>query len=335
MGRNLNYINSLAENTPSIHYHSYATILLIACLSFFGAEILTGSTSVEGIFQYPVSFLMGLGFYGFQITIIADISSRYNLKLGTIYILGLIYGILEEGISIFTMEATGAHKLWLTAFGLNLTWTLYVMILHAVVTVITTLFILRVIWPKKLQNPILSKRNYMIMVPVIMLIYYFLMVASISAGRVPGILPVILLILLLFVLIFAAWKNSQIERMRKKERIGTGVKYGVLIPFAAGMILPFILGNRLPEILIPETLALLLLTVYLFLYFNRFDTIVNIKRKFLWSFSSIILIIMLVGGSFNRTVPSDVLAIIACVIFILFGYMKVRRTEKDKKCVIS
>ncbi len=300
--------------------------MLIAGLSFFEAEILTGSTSIEGILQYPVSFLMGLAFYGFQVTIIADISVRYSLKLGTIYILGLIYGTLEEGISIFTMEATSTHKLWLTAFGFNLTWTLYVMMLHAVITVITTLFILNVVWPERLKNPILSRRNYMIIIPVTIVIYYFLMAASISAGRVPGILPVLLIILLLLILILAAWKNSLSGRMEKREKSNTQIQYGVLIPFAAGMILPFILGSRLPKLLIPETLALLLLMVYLFRYFNKFDTIVNMKMKSLWVFTSMILIIMLIGGSFNRTIPSDVVAIVVSVILILLGYMKVSRT---------
>lgn len=309
-------------NTQSTRYSLSATILLIALLSFFEAEILTGSTSVEGILQYPVSFLAGLAFYGFQVAIIADISARYSLKLGTIYILGLIYGILEEGISIFTMEATGTHELWLTTYGLNLTWTIYVMMLHAVITVITTLFILRVIWPEILQNPILSRRNYMIIIPATIVIYYFLMVASISAGRVPGILPVFLLILLLLLLIFAAWKNSLPAR-EEIEKLSTQAEYGVLIPFAAGMILPFIFGNRLPVLLVPETLALLLLMIYLFQYFSKFGTIVEMKRKSLWAFSSIILIIMLIGGSFNRTVPSDVVAIIVSVILILYGYMRV------------
>ena len=300
--------------------------MLIAGLSFFEAEILTGSTSIEGILQYPVSFLMGLAFYGFQVTIIADISVRYSLKLGTIYILGLIYGTLEEGISIFTMEATSTHKLWLTAYGFNLTWTVYVMMLHAVITVITTLFILNVVWPERLKNPILSRRNYMIIIPVTIVIYYFLMAASISAGRVPGILPVLLIILLLLILILAAWKNSLSGRMEKREKSNTQIQYGVLIPFAAGMILPFILGSRLPKLLIPETLALLLLMVYLFRYFNKFDTIVNMKMKSLWVFTSMILIIMLIGGSFNRTIPSDVVAIVVSVILILLGYMKVSRT---------
>ena len=300
--------------------------MLIAGLSFFGAEILTGSTSIEGILQYPVSFLMGLAFYGFQVTIIADISVRYSLKLGTIYILGLIYGVLEEGISIFTMEATSTHKLWLTAYGFNLTWTVYVMMLHAVITVITTLFILNILWPERLKNLILSRRNYMIIIPITIVIYYFLMVASISAGRVPGILPVLLIIILLLILILAAWKNSLSGKMEKREKSNTQIEYGVLIPFAAGMILPFILGSRLPKLLIPETLALLLLMVYLFRYFNKFDTIVNMKIKSLWAFSSMILIIMLIGGSFNRTIPSDMVAIIVSVILILLGYMKVSRT---------
>lgn len=310
-------------NKSSTHYSLPVTILLISGISFFGAEILTGSTSVEGILQYPISFIMGLVFYGFQVTIIADITSRYSLKLGTIYILGLIYGILEEGISIFTMESTSTHTLWLAAYGLNLTWTLYVMLLHAVITVITTLFIMNVIWPERLQNPVLTKRNYMIIIPVTIIMYYLFIVGSISAGRVPGVLPLLFLILIIIVLIFAALKNSVLTRMNKVERRYNQIGYGVLIPFAAGMILPFIIGNRIPVLLIPETMALLFLMVYLFLYFNKFDMIVKIERKSIWVFSTVILSIMVIGGSFNRTLLSDLVAIIASVIIIMIGHMKV------------
>jgi hypothetical protein len=325
MEPNLTDTDNQTENAKLTHYSLSITILLIAVLSFFGAEILTGSTSVEGILEYPLSFFSGLAFYGFQVAIIADISARYNLSLGTIYILGLIYGVLEEGIAIFTMETTSTHKLWLTAYGLNLTWTIYVMMLHAMVTVITTMFILRVLWPKRIRNGILSRSNYIIIIPIIMVLYYFMMASSISAGRVPGIMPVLILILLIIILIFAAWKNSILVRMGKKEILNNQLKYGILIPFAAGMIIPFVLGNRLFILLIPETLGLLFLLVYLFQYFNKFDTLVNMNRKSLWVFSSLILIIMLIGGSFNRTIPSDVVAIIVSVILILFGYMKVRK----------
>ena len=327
MERNLTDTDNQNRNTQLRHYSTSTTILLIAGLSFFGAEILTGSTSVEGILQYPLSFLSGLAFYGFQVAIIADISARYSLNLGTIYILGLIYGVLEEGIAIFTMETTNTHILWLTAYGLNLTWTIYVKMLHAVITVITTLFILRVLWPKRLQNPILSRNNYIIIIPITVVIYYFMMVSSISDGRVPGIMPVIILILLIIILILAAWKNYILVIKAKKAILNIRLQYGILIPFAGGMILPFILGNRLIILLIPETLALLLLMVYLFLYFNRFDIIVKMKGKSMWVFSSLILLIMLIGGSFNRTIPSDVVAIIVSVTLILFGHMKVSKIQ--------
>ena len=138
-------------------------------------------------------------------------------------------------------------------------------------------------------------------------------------------MPVLILILLIIILIFAAWKNSILVKGGKKEVLNTQLAYGVLIPFAGGMVLPFILGNRLFMLLIPETLGLLLLMIYLFLYFNKFNTLMNMNRKSLWVFSSLILIIMLIGGSFNRTVPSDVVAIIISAILILFGHMKVSK----------
>lgn len=316
----------LAETVASIkNYSSSGTILLIALLSFYGAEILTGSTSVEGIIQYPVSFLASLAFYGFQVAIIADLSIRFHFRFATIYLIGLAYGILEEGIAIFTMETTSSHTLWLSLYGLNLTWTIYVMILHSVITVLTTFMLVKVIQQEKLEKPILSRASYFVILPVIIPIYYFLMISSISAGRVPAIVPVILLVLLFFLLIITAWINSIKPSQTKKMANHGG--YGVSIPFAAGMILPFVIGNRIPTLLIPETLALLLLMVYLFIYFNRLGTINEMDRKYLWVLSSLFLAIMLIGGKFNRTFPSDVVAIFISLILVFIGYLKVKGTR--------
>lgn len=315
-----------AQKSDLFDVHSpYSTVLLIALLSFFGAEILTGSTSVEGIIQYPVSFVASLAFYGLQVTVIADLTIKFRLHVRTLYIIGLIYGILEEGIAIFTMESTSTHTLWLSIYGLNLTWVFYVMVLHSVVTVLTTLLIIRVISPVRLETPILSRGGYILIMPVTAVIYYFLMKSSIFAGRVPGLIPVLMLVLLLLILILAAILSAKGTASHFENESQTSkISSLIVIPFAAAMIIPFIIGNSTPVLLALETLMIFLLLIALYGYFRKFGTITSLDRRSLWTYTSSILIVMLVGGYFNRTISSDLLAVFVSAFLIFIGYLRSR-----------
>ncbi|HZW56976.1 MAG TPA: hypothetical protein VFF30_11865 [Nitrososphaerales archaeon] len=43
---------------------------------------------------------LGILFYGLQVCILADLMVRYRLKWTTMFLLGLIYGIFEEGFAV-------------------------------------------------------------------------------------------------------------------------------------------------------------------------------------------------------------------------------------------
>ncbi len=321
-------------NSELKHYRNSSspivTVLLISLLSFFGAEILTGSTSVEGVVAYPVSFIMSLTFYGFQVSIIADISSRYSLKTGTIFILGLVYGIFEEGFAIFTMESTKTHTLWLSFGGMNITWTIYVMVLHAVVTVSITLLIMRVIWPNRISKSFLNRWSYAAMVPVTAVIYVFLMKGAISSGRIPQVTSVIYLIILaviLFLLAHRSMKNDDKKKVpyptRSRNLLLPSLLWGIFLG------IPFLVGNRFPLILIPLTVILGAISFYLYRYFYKLD-IIEPERKLrtIWATYSAFLAIILILGVFNRTLLSEIFAFLGVVILVYVGWDRVKSTQK-------
>lgn len=301
------------------------TVLIFALLSFFGAEILTGSTSIEGTFIFPLSFLAGLAFYGFQISIIADIAIRYRLGMRTIYLIGLFYGIMEEGIAIFTMESTTTHTLWLSLVGLNITWTVYVMILHAVITVSTTLIIVRVLWPHRISEPFLSRRKYALMIPVTAVIYVFLMLSAINSGRAPQLFPVLILVVTSIVIFIAARQSNRVTRKRYSSEPSRSYVASGSIPLAIGMIVPFIIGNRIPFALVPETVLLVILLFYFYSYFRKMDSDNTINSRKLWSLYTSFLAVMLIGGVFNRTVPSDIIAVAGVLILSSQGFIRSSR----------
>lgn len=303
---------------------SAVTVLLISLLSFFGAEILTGSTSIEGIVAYPISFVLSLAFYGFQVSIIADISARYSLKTGTVFILGLIYGIFEEGFAIFTMESTQTHTLWLAFAGINVTWTIYVMTLHAVITVSVTLLIMKVIWPARISKPFLTRWSYIIILPVLTIIYLFLMKGAVASGRIPQPFAVIFLIVLAVIMfIFAKYstKDDTTHRLPANRLSLIPVIPSILWGIFLGI--PFLVGNSVPVILIPETVLLAIIAYFLYRYFRKLDLLeLEIKHRIMWVTYSAFLVILLALGIFNRTLLSEVFAFSGVILLSYPGWQR-------------
>jgi len=299
-------------------------ILLFSIISYFGAEIMTGSTSVEGILKYPISAMEGMIFYGFQVSIIADISIRHKLNLGTIYLIGLIYGILEEGFALFTMESTASHTLWLSLIGLNITWTIYIMLFHAVITVCSTIVIVHIISKDTLREPFLNASAYAIMVPSLGIIYYTFIQSSLMADRVPDLTSLLILLLVAMIILGVTVLNERNPILNNFTKLrwilGNNIS---LIIWAIVLGTPFIFGNRIPLLLIPITILLGISLVYFYLFFQyklNFD-MKKSKQSFL--FYATFNTVLLVFGTFNRTIPSDLLAISGIMFLIYFGFKKI------------
>jgi hypothetical protein len=287
-------------------------------ISYFEAEILTGSTSIEGILTYPLSTLEGMIFYGFQIAMISDISIRFKFNMAKIYLLGLIYGIMEEGIALFTMESTRTHTLWLSYFGLNISWTIYIMLFHAVITVCSTILIVNVILKNKPENPFLSINSYLIMIPVLGIIYYRFIYGSLNAGRIPDISSVLILInLMLIIVLFLIFNEYKIKRKFHFKEI-----YSITLSlWSLGISIPFIFGDRIPLIILPVTVFLFFLIFYFYFLcciIQQYIKDSEVILKIYVSFNATLLIL----ASFNRTILSSIIAVICFGLIVYLGFKR-------------
>ncbi|MGC9203947.1 MAG: hypothetical protein ACP5GE_03155 [Thermoplasmata archaeon] len=295
-------------------------IILYSMISYFEAEILTGSTSIEGILTYPLSTLEGMIFYGFQIAMISDISIRFKFNMAKIYLLGLIYGIMEEGIALFTMESTRTHTLWLSYFGLNITWTIYIMLFHAVITVCSTILIVNVILKNKPDNPFLSINSYLIMIPVLGIIYYTFIYASLNAGRIPDISSVLILIFLMFIIVLFLIFNK--DHYKIKRKFHSKKIYSITLSlWSLGISIPFIFGDRIPLIILPVTVFLFFLIFYFYFLcciIQQYIKDSEVILKIYVSFNATLLIL----ASFNRTILSSIIAVICFGLIVYLGFKR-------------
>ena len=113
---------------------SLLTVLTFVVLPILTRKYLTGSTPFENYFTF--FNLLGMLFYGLQVAIIAEFVFRFRLKWSSIFLVGLIYGILEEGFAVQTMEHLQPPAfVGLIRFGgLNILWSVYIAIFHALIS---------------------------------------------------------------------------------------------------------------------------------------------------------------------------------------------------------
>jgi len=86
---------------------------------------------------------------------------------------------------------------------------------------------------------------------------------------------------------------------------------------------PFILGNRIPLLLIPITILLGISLEYFYLFFQYKSNFDMKKSKELFLFYATFNAVLLLFGTFNRTIPTDLLAISGIMFLIYFCFKKI------------
>jgi hypothetical protein len=109
-----------------------APAIVLVFLAPFVGELLLGNTPLKLIFIYPLVLPM----YGFGALFIRELSRRLGRGWPTILILGVGYGVIEEGLgdmSLFNPNFLGQHLLsYGNLFGIGWPWWFFVLTLHAV-----------------------------------------------------------------------------------------------------------------------------------------------------------------------------------------------------------
>ena len=109
-------------------------VLLLLVLSPLLAEYLSGSMAMTQLKVMPVFIAM----YGAGAVLVRETTRRAGRGFATIVLLGLAYGILEEGIldqTLFNPHFHGLRLLdygYIPALGIAVPWTLYVLSIHVV-----------------------------------------------------------------------------------------------------------------------------------------------------------------------------------------------------------
>jgi hypothetical protein len=119
-------------------------ILLLALLSPGIPEYLSGSSSWAILVVNPIVFaifvLLNLGLYTMGVVLIREAVLRWQKGWASIFLLGIAYGIVEEGLALQTLfnpnaQPVGSLGIYGHWMGVNWVWTTGLLLFHATISI--------------------------------------------------------------------------------------------------------------------------------------------------------------------------------------------------------
>src|SRR3989442_854852 len=128
-------------------------------------EYLSASSQLTLLVISPILFfgllLANLGLYGSGVVLIREAMIRWKKGWATVFLLGVAYGIVEEGIALWTLfnplaqpvGVLGVYGHWL---GVNWVWTVGLLIFHSVYSIGLPIFLFGLVFPDLKSKSLVS-----------------------------------------------------------------------------------------------------------------------------------------------------------------------------------
>ncbi|MDS0257627.1 hypothetical protein ApAK_08120 [Thermoplasmatales archaeon AK] len=167
-------------------------ILILMIMTPGIPEYLTGSSKLDAIFQDPSFFFIGLflniGLYTTGALLIREFSIRFNKGWLSVLILGVAYGIIEEGISVHTFLLTSGSPVGILGSygrfaGIDWMWALFISSFHSIFSIGLPLLLLSIAYPRYSRLSLLGRRGT---TAVISLFFLDVIVANLLVKGIPG-----------------------------------------------------------------------------------------------------------------------------------------------------
>jgi hypothetical protein len=132
-----------------------APLFSLLALSPLIAEYLLGNLTFSQMVVFPLMMI----FYGGGAVVIREVTVRARRGWPTVILLGLAYGIVEEGLatqSLFNPNYLGAHLLdfgFIPSLGIAPPWTVYVLSLHTVWSITVPIALVGILFPARRDTP--------------------------------------------------------------------------------------------------------------------------------------------------------------------------------------
>lgn len=219
--------------------------LYTVMLSITIAEFTTGATALTAIFTNPAGFFLFsipslFGLYGCGVLLVREAGVRWKKGWPTILLLGIVYGIMEEGIAVHTFfspvtNTVGIFGEYGKFFSLDATWAILISLFHSVFSIALPILIGNLLWPETEKEQILKGKSLHI---VFILYLLTVTILFIVVPYKPDLAWTFILLAVSSVLIYGSSKSGL--RIFRKDNTYSG--FSTKIYFLAGLFyFPFII----------------------------------------------------------------------------------------------
>jgi hypothetical protein len=306
-------------------------ILFLLLLTPGIPEYLSASSQITLLVLNPVLFFLllgaNIGLYGSGVILIREAMIRWKKGWASVFLLGVAYGIVEEGLALWTLfnplaqpvGNLGFYGHWL---GVNWVWTVGLLIFHSVYSIGLPIFLFGLIFPELKSKSLVSMRGVRISILGLTIdsILLFLLESAIYGPYNPGVGLMIFSGVVITILIVVARKlPGDFLKMKLSQPKWSPRKFAIvgalLFPatlltggFAAGANIP-------PEI--PMIVDIIFAMVILTRAFNSMGSRNNQEQKV--AFGVGLLFPIVVFGLIASIGQANFLIVVADLFFVLFS----------------
>src|SRR2546426_10230116 len=136
-------------------------------------EYLSASSQITLLVLNPVLFFLflgaNIGLYGSGVILIREAMIRWKKGWASVFLLGVAYGIVEEGLALWTLFYSKAGPVGNLGFyghwlGVNWVWTIGLLIFHSVYSIGLPIFLFGLVFPELRHKSLVSMRGVRISV---------------------------------------------------------------------------------------------------------------------------------------------------------------------------
>lgn len=218
------------------HFWPILCLLLLAPAT---GELLSGSSPPTEYFQ-PFSFILLTVLYGSGALLVRELARRWKVGWISIFLLGMAYGIYEEGILVRSFFDPGWMDLdvlgvYGRAWGVNWIWSIALTLFHAAISISVPILLVELAFPSHKNDPWLSKRGLIVF--GVLLFSLILVSPFLSLYITPG----GILFSLISIVVFVFFAKKGVLNQQKSDAKKAVKPLGVFVLFLILMI-AFIFG---------------------------------------------------------------------------------------------
>jgi hypothetical protein len=222
-------------------------------------EIVSGNRQPHALLNPKVSGFLLLA-YSFPLLFVRELTWRWQLPVPGIFLLGLAYGIINEGLLAQTLIRSEHVPIsnfdhYLYAAGINFSWMCLIVPWHALLAIVFPLTLIACWFPACAREAWLGNRAFSLLTAVLVAALVF--VASVRSPRPQ--MHVFLGAIAILVFVASLFRNRMARQVRQNDHRMSAFRFGIVFYFVFFLGTILLAAARVPSVVFLISVMALLL----------------------------------------------------------------------------